>query len=76
MPAPFAIRRHPAVARRMDTHADQWRCSRCFKLLGRRDGDRVHLRFTQGHEYFVHLPATAVCRSCGTLNELKSTTRA
>ena len=48
---------------------DEWRCSRCDKLLGIvRDG-RLHLRFARGHEYLVGFPATSVCRGCRTLNE-------
>jgi len=49
----------------------EWRCSQCNKLLGvLRDG-RLHLRFARGHEYLVGFPATSVCRTCRTLNELK-----
>jgi len=49
----------------------EWRCSRCGKLLGiLRDG-RLHLSFARGHEYLVGLPATAACRGCRTLNDLR-----
>lgn len=47
-----------------------WRCRRCFKLLGRREERRVHVQFARGHRYIVSAPVSAVCRSCGTLNEL------
>lgn len=47
----------------------EWRCSRCGKLLGVHDGNRLHIRFAQGHEYRVGLPVTGICRHCGTLNE-------
>jgi hypothetical protein len=47
-----------------------WRCTRCGKLLGLFEGDRLHIRFARGHEYLVGLPATSVCRSCRTLNEV------
>ena len=46
-----------------------WRCRRCDKKLGELSGNKVFLRFTRGHEYVAHLPATASCRGCGTLNE-------
>jgi hypothetical protein len=46
-----------------------WRCTRCGKLLGLCQGDRLHLRFAQGHEYIVSFPASSICRGCGTLNE-------
>lgn len=49
----------------------EWRCQRCDKLLGVLEGGRVHVRFGRGHEYLVGLPATAVCRSCRTLNEAR-----
>lgn len=50
-----------------------WRCQKCFKLLGRRSEGGVHLNFARGHQYMVSTPVTAVCRSCGTLNELHKT---
>lgn len=52
--------------------AHVWRCTRCRKLLGMMEGDRLHIRFARGHEYMVGFPATSVCRSCRTLNELGS----
>lgn len=48
----------------------EWRCTGCGKLLGVLDRDRLHIRFARGHEYLVGFPATTVCRSCRTLNEL------
>jgi len=48
----------------------EWRCTRCGKLLGLREGDRLHIRFARGHEYLVGFPVTSICRSCRTLNEL------
>ena len=47
----------------------EWRCVRCRKLLGVDVGKRLHIRFANGHEYLVGLPATGTCRGCGTLNE-------
>lgn len=47
-----------------------WRCTRCFKLLGKYEGDRLRLRFGRDYQYDCALPATSVCRCCGTLNEL------
>lgn len=64
MPAYTTLHRKP------DTH--DWRCTRCFKLLGRRSQRGVHVNFARGHQYIVSTPVTAVCRSCGTLNELSS----
>ena len=51
----------------------EWRCTRCGKLLGLREGDRLHIRFARGHEYLVGFPVTGICRSCRTLNELAET---
>ena len=48
----------------------EWRCTRCGKLLGLMEGDRLHIRFARGHEYLVGFPVTSICRSCRTLNEL------
>lgn len=48
----------------------EWRCIRCQKLLGILEGDRLHIRFSGGHDYTVGLPATAVCRGCKKGNEL------
>ena len=50
----------------------EWRCVHCNKKLGAVRSGRVHIRFSRGHEYLVGFPATSVCRSCKTLNELKS----
>lgn len=46
-----------------------WRCSKCFKLLGRREEGGLLIQFARGHQYIVHGTATAVCRSCGRLNQ-------
>jgi ribosomal protein S27E len=48
---------------------DEWRCSRCGKLLAVRRGGRLHIRIARGHEYLVSPPVTGTCRGCGTLNE-------
>lgn len=50
-----------------------WRCTKCEKLLGVLRSGRLHLRFSRGHEYLVGFPATSVCRSCRTLNEIHDT---
>lgn len=49
----------------------EWRCTNCGKLLGVKEGNRLHIRFARGHEYLVGLPTTGVCRCCRTLNELR-----
>ena len=60
----MAISRYtPTPPVRMISKRD-WRCTRCFGLLGKRVGERVHLRTTRGAEYVAPLPITAVCR-CG-----------
>jgi hypothetical protein len=51
------------------TDCRDWHCTRCFRLLGKRLGGRVHLRTTRGVEYIATLPTTATCR-CGCMNEL------
>lgn len=53
----------------LDQPQRDWRCCNCFKLLGKRARDRIHLRITHCAEYWVSLPVTTVCR-CGSLNEL------
>ena len=47
----------------------EWRCTKCGKLLGVVQDERLHLRFSRGHEYMVGFPVTSVCRGCRTLNE-------
>lgn len=55
--------------------SEDWRCTRCDKLLGVcRDG-RMHLRFARGHEYLVGFPVQATCRGCGTLNQATAPAR-
>ena len=46
----------------------EWRCPSCRKLLGLIRDDRLHIRFVQGHEYLVALPASCTCRGCRTLS--------
>lgn len=58
----------PASHRPSRRVAPEWRCG-CGKLLGLFHEDRLHLRLMRGHEYFVTLPATCLCRGCGCLNE-------
>ena len=52
-----------------------WRCTGCGKLLGVRHDGRLHVRFAGGHEYFACLPAEAICRRCGTLNQATASAR-
>jgi phage FluMu protein Com len=47
-----------------------WRCHECRRLLGIREGDRLHIRIAGDHEYVVSLPVTAKCPGCHALNEL------
>jgi phage FluMu protein Com len=54
----------------------EWRCAHCGRLLGVLEGARLHIRFARGHQYLAGFPASATCRSCGTLNELRDGTRA
>jgi RNase P subunit RPR2 len=70
MPTPNTQRQAAHSPRKSTHHLNDWRCTRCDKLLGIcRDG-RMHLRFARGHEYFVSFPVVATCRGCGTLNQV------
>ena len=70
MPTPNTQRQAAHSPRKSAHHSNEWRCTRCDKLLGvSRDG-RMHLRFARGHEYFVSFPVVATCRGCGTLNQV------
>ena len=69
MPIPFIARQASRFDRgdganyRKSRHSVfDWRCTRCDKLLGVCKDGQLHLRFSQGHEYFVGFPATAICR--------------
>lgn len=72
MAAPFRTNRHIRSANRTSDRRE-WRCRKCFKLLGCRSERGVHVNFSRGHQYIVSAPVTAVCRCCGTLNELHQT---
>lgn len=52
------------------TETTDWRCTQCRKLLGRCHDGRVLIQFARGHRYAGSVPMTAVCRCCGTLNEV------
>lgn len=51
--------------------ATEWRCTKCGKLLGVREGDQLHIRFARGHEYLVGYPIIGTCRNCNSLNNLR-----
>ncbi len=81
MPTPFPSRHTAPTSRtgaakpQSTTSNPEWRCTRCNKLLGVCRHGRMHLRFGQGHEYFVGFPVVATCRGCGTLNQATAPTR-
>lgn len=72
MPTSHHDNRHNNTNRPRSEEGD-WRCRKCFKLLGCRSEGRVHVEFARGHRYILSTPVTAVCRCCGTLNELPRT---
>jgi RNase P subunit RPR2 len=78
MPTPFPSR-HAATTGAANTKPTtlnpEWRCTRCYKLLGVCRDARMHLRFKRGHEYLVGFPVQANCRGCGTLNQATSPVR-
>lgn len=47
-----------------------WLCQNCSKLMGRFVGGRIRILVSRSHQYLVSAPATSVCRTCGSLNEL------
>jgi len=49
----------------------EWRCSHCGKLLGRRTGRRFHIRSSSSHEYLTPFPVLAICKWCRTRNEIE-----
>jgi hypothetical protein len=53
----------------------EWRCTRCGRLLGVLEGERLHLRFARVHDYLVSFPATSVCPKCRALNEVSASKR-
>jgi len=53
----------------------EWRCSRCGKLLGRRTGRRFHIRSSSSHEYLTPFPVSAICKWCRTRHEIEKTGR-
>lgn len=59
--------RHATVRPPSPVQAVEWRCHDCGKLLGVHHGPRLHIRL-QRHNYFVSLPAEAVCPGCGAEN--------
>ncbi|RDD64192.1 hypothetical protein DU478_21505 [Thalassococcus profundi] len=59
----------PSRFRTHTSHRD-WRCKRCFKLLGRIERSRVQLVISRSHQYLASVPISSVCRCCGTLNEM------
>lgn len=59
-----------AVKTPQDHNERDWRCQHCSKLLGCFVGARIRILVSRSHQYLVSAPATSVCRSCGSLNEL------
>lgn len=52
-----------------------WRCTRCGRLLGVFEGERLHLHFARIHDYLVGFPTTSVCPKCRALNEVSAPKR-
>jgi len=80
MPTPFpahrAVSNRTGVASTLTTTShEEWRCTRCDKLLGVCREGRMHLRFARGHEYLVGFPVQATCRGCGSLNHATAPAR-
>jgi len=44
-----------------------WRC-RCGRLLGKRQGNQIHIQISEKHRYAVDGKVTSVCPKCGSLN--------
>ena len=58
----------PVLRRKQRPQGEDWLCSYCGKLLGVIHGHDVHIRLARRHEYVASLPASAICKGCGTLN--------
>ena len=53
-----------------------WRCDHCHTKLGVIYDDQLEIKAARGTEYRCHLPASAKCRKCGTLNQIGGPSRA
>lgn len=53
----------------------QWRCTRCGKLLGKRVGDRMHIRSANSSDYVASFPIEAKCCRCMAKNSASSPIR-
>lgn len=68
-------RRKENPARRKGQHCqgrqrdftEDWRCHDCGKLLGKSNGEMMHIR-RKPAEFTASLPITAKCPGCGSLN--------
>lgn len=47
--------------------SDDWRCHDCGKLLGKCNGQQMHIR-RKPAEFMASFPITAKCPGCGALN--------
>lgn len=43
------------------------------EVVGLKSGAGLHIRFSNGHEYWVGVPAEGVCGYCGTQNRYGAT---
>jgi len=49
------------------TDIRDWRCHACGKLLGKRQGNQIHIQYKHGVHYIVDTKITGKC-PCGALN--------
>jgi hypothetical protein len=52
---------------------NEWRCTKCDRLLGVARGTGLHIENNRSAAYTVSLPVHAVCR-CGTANRTEDST--
>ena len=45
-----------------------WLCHACGKLLGKRQGNQLHIKIGDKHRYVIDGKVTSVCPRCGALN--------
>ena len=45
-----------------------WRCHACSKLLGKRQGNQLHIQIGDKHRYVIDGKVTSICPRCDALN--------
>jgi len=49
-----------------------WRCNKCEKMLGKQQGNQLHIKIGDKHRYVVTGTVVSICPGCGASNSTQT----